>query len=1259
MFWTARLRWRDRPVDNRVMKVEWRLVLDPEAFRRALRALIERTDSLRLVFGETDGVPYQSAAKDVGPDLAFRDFAGEREPHTAANAWLDERSRRVLNLGERVFETALARVGRDHWIWHLNQHHIATDFTSAALIVQRLSDLYREALEGDIQPAPPYPSYLAFLGRHPGVTLPGSSTGDAPRRPQEFPARLYPGAGSGRSGSMPQSVRMLRRQVYLGPGRLTRARALLGLKDQQGGHGARSDALLFNLFGAATVAYVARVSGQRTVTIGTPTHNRYLEGAADVAGLFIRMLPLRVELEEDWTFDDLMRALQKERRRIFAAARSGAALPRQGYNVGLNYIGQALPDFHGVPSRDLTTKRVADAVGLDLNLTIRAADTLGDVKLLFDVNEEIADIVGTGKVAAQFLRVFDALLEDGGARIDAIPLVGAAGRARARCAARRAADAPAPSWRSLPEVFLANVDKTPDAIALRDGHVALSYAELEARTRAVALALRRRGARRGDFVTLQLPRSPDLVVAMLGVMRSGAAFCPLEIGAPEERVRSIVSNTGTSLVLTRAGVETGRGLEDVTHLMLADIAAESDSGDDLPEADPSAPAYVMFTSGTTGVPKGVVVPHECFARFLHWKHADLFRGEGITWAFASSIGFDASLRMFVAPVSGGAIHVYPESDHAGDLALARVFREDAVDATYTTPSQLRLLVDLRWSLSRMRYLCVIGEPLTRELALKAQEALGPGVEIQNWYGPTEATMASTAHRFDPAQDTGPSVPIGRPAPDVAVHILDAGLGPVPPQVIGEIHIGGTRLSNGYLNRPAWTRDKFIPDPFRPGGYLYRTGDLGRVDSDGNIVHHGRMDDQVKINGVRIELSDVEHGVCAHPRITACAAGLTRGDPPRLAAWYVADQDIPPEEIRHAAARRLAGSVIPSFFTRLSDLPLNRSGKVDRRALPAIEGGPAAVKRTAPRTSTEETLVSIWQRVLGRDRIGIDDDFLDLGGDSLMAFRLVQDVEDQYEVRLPVEAIDRITTIAELACFVDEVLMTETGGSSGAPAAAAGTGTASCSSGVDANVLRELRVYMSGWEGERIDDDALMFGLNTSGRLPPLYWCFNNGTEFKEMARHLGPDQPLYGMRSLNGVLPRKELKIRHDEAIAERYAQDIIHHHPGGPFLIGGNCQSARIAMRMARSLHDGGNEVALLCLLEQAPQMAYPGRVALFFGRDSDKHNPFKRMTNPEIGWRRYYREVVWDVVPGTHGHYFRKPNVESLCERISARLAEACEQA
>lgn len=1264
MFWAAHVLHPDHPVDNRVMKIEWRLELDINAFTRALQVLVERCDSLRLVFGEAHGIPFQYAAPDVDPALEIRDFSNEAEPFVAANEWLDRRSARVLDLSRKVFESALARLGPDHWIWHLNQHHIATDFTSAALILQRLSDLYEQALKGAIAPDPQYPSYLEFLAAHPMFVDSGHEDKTAPRQRLPVPPRLFDIAARTSESSALGNTRMVRFETHLGPERLSRIRAFLRIKSSDGD--TRHRVLLFNLFTTVLLAFTARATGQRAVTVGTPSHNRYLDGSENVAGLFIRMLPIHVEIEEEWSFLDLNSAIQKECRRIFAAAKAGAPTPTRRYNVVINYIPTAMPTFHGIPSSDLTATRVTDAVGLDLSLTIRAADTPGDIKLMFDLNEEILQVLDGKDLSSQFMRILDAMLDEPATRPDTVALYHPAARVASESAARRAFEAPPPRFRSLPQAFAAQARRTPGAIAVREGEITLSYADLETRVDAVATGLRRYGVDPDAIVAVQIPRSLDLVVAILGIMRAGAVYCPLDIWGPEERASWILADTGALVVLVRRDVKLSPAFDSVEPIIIEDLLAGSpdvDSEHPLEQIVPQGRAYIMYTSGTTGTPKGVMVSHESFARYLQWRTDDIFRGEPVSFAFTAQITFDASLRCFAAIYGGGSIDVYTDAKRAGDFVLARVLEEDAVDAIMATPSQLRFLVDRMWTLSRLRWLNIVGEPLPTTLAIKARNALGTGVEILNCYGPTEATLVSTFHNFDPDRDTAQTVPLGRTAPDVSIHILDAGLNPVPDGMTGEIHIGGARLALGYLNNPELTRTKFIPDPFYPGGRLYRTGDLGYIDQDGNLFYHSRIDSQFKINGIRAELAEVENAVCGHPRVTGCAVGFSEEPPQRLVAWYVAEEEIPAGRLRAAAAKYVTGALIPAFFMRIDALPLTPNGKIDRRALPPVDLAHKSVREPLPpRTVTEEALVALWSRILDTDSVGIDDDFADLGGDSLAAIRVMYETEEQFNIRIPVESIDRITTIASFAAVVDEMLSrSEADGDEASETQPTlivtdrMTPEASSPQGVDPDLLRRLQIFMTGWEGERADNAALMFQLNTKGSLPPLFWCFNNQHEFSEMARHLGPNQPVYGVRSLKGVVKTKAEKVIQDRLIAARYVDELLSLHSDGPFFIGGNCQATRVAMWMARHLIDRGKPVGLLCLMEQVPLLPYPGRVALFFGRDSDKHNQFKKFTTPEIGWRRFYRDVVWEVVPGRHGEFFREPNVAAVCERIAVRLAEA----
>lgn len=1236
------------------MKVEWRLPLDTEAFERALDTLVAGTDSLRLVFGEADGEPWQLALPRVDTNLTVRDFSTESDPFQAANDWLDERSRHPLDLTSRCFDTALARLATDRWIWYLNQHHIATDFVSASLLVARLSEAYGRAREGDFDIAPRYPSFIEFLDNHP--TFGAAAAGPSPDGKKvgfqrDSQPRLY--------GAERQAGNIVRHVVPLDGARLDEA---------------RSRGALFNTIATAFVAYVARASGRREITFGALSHNRYDKDAAQVAGLFVRILPLHVAIEDGWSLEDLNTAVRRERRAVFSAAKTGDAIPPRRYDLALNFVPDALPDFCGKPSREIPPPEILDASGRDLRLSVRAGADGDSLRLVFDFDRGVAEAAGGANVAADhFLRVLDQLLETPDAAIADVSLGGSREREAAVDAARKAAATPPPPHLSVVDAFLARAEEMPDAEALSAGDRSMSYAELEDASARVAAGLIQRGIGSGSTVGVLVPRSMNLIVALLGVMRSGAAFSAFEPWTPQERARLILKDTDAPLILTSNEVADCQALwmserVDIEDLLETPIAAES-----LPSIAPRSTAYVVYTSGTTGKPKGVMVPHESFARFLHWKHKVILGGRRVVFALATSITFDASLRCLTALWAGGSIRVVPEGDFVGGMGLMGALEEDVADAVMTTPSQLRLVVNQPWNTTRLRTLSVLGEPFPKTLAQEAARVFGPSVEIMNCYGPTEAVLASTFHPFDPARDapdseTGgsESVPIGRPAPDVTAHILDPAMNPVPRGITGEVFIGGLRLSDGYLNQPDLTARKFVDDPFLPGGKLYRTGDLGRVDKDGNLVYRGRVDEQIKINGVRIEPGESERAVAAHPRVVACAVDKRGEEPGRLVGWYVANEDIAPGELRAAAGRHVYGALIPTLFQRVDELPLSANGKIDRRALPDPDST-LIVQTDSPRDllpddPVERGIAAIWHRLLGLETVGPNDDFFDLGGDSLTAVHMVHMVEDHFRLKFDAGSLEQIATIARLAALIRRAQTRD--GAIGdepelsAPAASPDPETVGPET-VDSEIVRRMRMLMAGWKGEAVDPDGLIYRANAAGERPPLIWCFNNQQEFEQMALRLGPDQPLYAMRSLQGVLPPGDDKYRSATLLAERYAKTLRAVLPDAPCAVGGNCQAARLAMHIARTLSDAGRMVVLLCLLERAPPTPYPGRVALFFGHESEKHNAFKEFAQPQIGWRRLYREVVWDVIPGRHGRYFQEPNIGPFCDRIAARLAEACEMA
>lgn len=477
----------DIPAGNRILKAEWHIDLDIAAFERALEALISRTDLLRIVIREKAGEPYQRALDHVDSELLVRDFSGEPNPYGAANEWLDVMARQRLNIDQRIFQTALAEIAPDHWIWYINQHHSVTDYSSKKLIVERLSELYEAEIDGKSLSSEPFPSYLGFLRSNPDFVSPAKDTKPPTNEPASLP-RLY-GADWNQQVKDATNTHMISYEMHLGAERLAKANARVQQTFGQQSHG-----VLLDLYIASVAAFVARTTGQNTVNIGTTNHNRFLEGSDQVAGLFFRVLGLNFEIGEDWTLLNLLQAVRNQRRQVFSALRNREPVPDHRHNVAVNYIAKGLPDFFGATTRDITETRTNQTIGLDLNLTVRSADTPGDIKLLFDVNSDIAEIISVEDFAAHFLSIFDAMLENPETQINAVPLGGHKAQRETEKRAVCAMAAPPPPYRSIPEGFVKMVKQQPDAVAISQGDETMTYAQLEERSRTVALALQERGA---------------------------------------------------------------------------------------------------------------------------------------------------------------------------------------------------------------------------------------------------------------------------------------------------------------------------------------------------------------------------------------------------------------------------------------------------------------------------------------------------------------------------------------------------------------------------------------------------------------------------------------------------------------------------------------------------------------------------------------------------------------------------------------------
>ncbi|NEC24120.1 non-ribosomal peptide synthetase, partial [Streptomyces parvus] len=745
---------------------------------------------------------------------------------------------------------------------------------------------------------------------------------------------------------------------------------------------ARRHGVTVNTLVQAAWAIVLRgLTGRDEALFGVTVAGRPAElpGAGDLVGLFINTVPLSVRLRADEPLGELAVRLGREQSALLD--HHHVALGDIQRTMGMGELFDTLLSFENYPLDQAAITACAEDAGLGLSdarvrdgshFAISVVVEPGErMRLRVRHQPQLVDEATAQAAAAELLATLGAFVST-----PELPL-GRLARGEEAAPPKEAAltqEAGQPSAdRTLPELFAAQAARTPHAPAVLAGGRSLPYRELDRRSNALAAELIARGAGSGDLVAVMLPRSTDLMVALLGVLKSGAAYVPVDPTYPAERIAMILEDSAPALAVTDNASLVPEGIAVVR-------PTENEAGAVGRTPRPEDAAYVIFTSGSTGRPKGVVVEHRSLGAYVA-RAAAAYPDAGGTSLAHTSVSFDLTVTCLYTPlVAGGQVHLAELPDAIG-----------TVRPTFLkgTPSHLRLLDTLPEEVSPTGTLVLGGEALRGEM-LAGWRTAHPDVTVINAYGPTEATVNVMEFRIEPGQPLaeGP-VPIGRAFPYARVHLLDSGLRPVRPGARGELYLAGDGLARGYLGLPGQTSHRFVADPFGPAGSrMYRTGDLARLRSDGMIEYLGRVDDQVKVRGFRIELGEVEAAAEAVSGVRRAAASV-RGTSaePRLVGYLVAPGGVDTAEVEARMRTALPEYMVPSAFVVLDELPLTPNGKVDRAALPE----PAGTAGTAGRTASgalEERLLGLFRQVLGREDVGVEDDFFVLGGDSIMSIQLV-------------------------------------------------------------------------------------------------------------------------------------------------------------------------------------------------------------------------------------------------------------------------------
>ena len=895
---------------------------------------------------------------------------------------------------------------------------------------------------------------------------------------------------------------------------------------------------------------LSRYTGQVDLAVGCPIANRTHMLMEQLIGTFVNTLALRVDVSgnpsfavllgrvknaalgafanQDYPFDKLVESLQVER------DASMAPLVQVLFNMANAPIGDI--QLYGLEWEPFEVEPGSAQFDLSLSIELEVAK-----KAYFTFNSALFVRETIERFAGHYLALIESAMSNPQARVSELRMLGETERSRILYEWNRTA-ADYPHTDCLPEHIEVQAEEVPEAIAVSMDHRVLTYRELNGKANQLARALRAMGVSSGVAVGVCLERSVDMVPVLLAVMKAGGCYVPLDPDYPRDRVRFMVEGSGATLVITTTALSdrfSGQScrvwcLDREGHIFSEDNEhnlPSSASGHDL--------AYILYTSGSTGQPKGVEIQHRSLMNFLWSMKRQPGCTRGDTILSVTTLSFDiAGLELYLPLLVGGRVEIVSRAVATDGHKLRDTLERVQPTIMQATPATWRLLLEAGWNGSPSLTALCGGEALPQDLAITLRDRTKA---LWNMYGPTETTIWSTVERIT---SDSPEITIGRPIANTDVYVLDPYLQPVPVGVAGEIYIGGDGVARGYHGRVDLTADRFIPHPFspHPEAKLYRTGDLGRYRTDGRIVHLGRIDHQVKIRGFRIELGEIEAILSRHPNIkqTVVTARDDQHGLKQLAAYLVLQegQEAGAEELRSFLRAVLPEYMVPSFFVFLDAFPLTANKKIDVRALPQpeISSHTAGQPYVAPRNGMEVQLTALWQQVLGMQEIGIHDNFFDLGGHSLKAAQLFYQLELVFGKQLPLATLFQAPTIAELA-----------------------------------SVLTKAS-WVPPWQS--------LVAIQPSGTGVPLFMVPGVGGNvlvFAKLARILGTEQPLYGLqaRGLDG----KEAPFTSVPEMASHYVQEVRRMHPDGPYLIGGVCTGGLIGYEMARQLTALGCQVTLFMM--------------------------------------------------------------------------------
>ncbi|MFL5385853.1 MAG: amino acid adenylation domain-containing protein [Longimicrobiaceae bacterium] len=1029
---------------NVPMGIRLRGELDVEALRLSLQEVVRRHESLRTTFGEAGGEPVQLISPPAEVALPFDVVPDDAK----LRARLSDEARKPFDLEQGpLFRPHLFRVDAREHVLLLSMHHIVSDGWSHWVILRELAALYPGFAKGERPELPEAPVQYADFAAWQREHLQGEVLGEQ--------LAWWTGHLRGAPGLLELPTDRPRPAVQRYLGAYERVELSPALTHALRALSRHEGATLYMTLLAAWEVLLGRYAGQDDLVVGTSIAGRTQPEVEGLVGFFANTLALRADLGGDPAFGALLARV----REAMLGAYAHQELPFEKLvdelqperSLSHNPLFQAFfaLDNAGAPSIEvdgLSLSRedvLKGTAKFDLSLLLRERD--GGLEGWVEYATDLFEQATVRRLVGHLGVLLEEIARDPSRRLSALPLMAPA--ERKQVVEEWAPVTHAPVEAPLHVLFERRAAAAPEHVAVTFEGERLTYGELNARANRLARYLRGRGVGAESRVGLCLERGTEMIVAILGVLKAGGGYVPLDPDYPEERLAYMVEDSGISILLTQ------RSLLDRLPVAGDPVCLDTgweeiaeESGDDLDiSVDPRGLAYVIYTSGSTGRPKGAMLTHANVVRLFTATEARFGFGPDDVWTMFHSYAFDFSVwEIWGALLHGGRLVVVPFLTSRSPEQFRRLLREEGVTSLSQTPSAFQQLVeaDAREAepLERLRFVVFGGEALQVEALRPWLDRYGPAQpRLINMYGITETCVHVTFHAIGgkDLRSAGVGSPIGAAIPDLRLYVLDPAMQPVPAGVPGELYVAGAGLARGYLGRPGLTAERFVPDPFgaAPGARLYRSGDRVRWKADGTLEYLGRIDQQVKLRGFRIELGEIEAALLDSPLVREAVVMVRgEGDERHLVGWVVPEAGAAPgtRELREAVSRRLPEYMVPAAFVVLEKLPLTNNGKVDRRALPEPDAAfdDFAGEQVAPRTPVEEVLAGIWAEVLKVERVGVHDDFFALGGHSLRATQVVSRAQEALGVEVPLRTLFEESTVAGLAAAVERTLQAGKGSAAG-------------------------------------------------------------------------------------------------------------------------------------------------------------------------------------------------------------------------------------